>query len=177
MENLRLETDRLIIRNWRESDIEPYAELSADAEVMTYIGDGLPRDMEYARTFVHQMMTLYEERGWIRFAVEHKDSGDFMGFCGYELVDEVLDYGWRYVRKYWGGGYGSEAAIAVLELGRNRYGLKNIQSKSYPENVGSVRIMEKMGLSFLRESTENGRRVVYYGFPDEAAAAEEQGTM
>lgn len=173
MEDLRLETDRLIIRNWKESDIEPYAELSADLEVMTFIGDGAARTTDYARTFVHQMMTLYEERGWIRFAVEHKESGDFMGFCGFELVDGVLDYGWRYARKYWGGGYGSEAAIAVLELGRNQFSLKNIQSKSYTENVGSVRIMEKMGLSFLHESTENDRRVVHYGFPDEAAAAEE----
>jgi len=172
MEDLRLETDRLIIRNWKESDIEPYAELSADLEVMTFIGDGAARTTDYARTFVHQMMTLYEERGWIRFAVEHKESGDFMGFCGFELVDGVLDYGWRYARKYWGGGYGSEAAIAVLELGRDRFSLKNIQSKSYTENVGSVRIMEKMGLSFLHESTENDRRVVHYGFPDEAAAAE-----
>lgn len=173
MEDLRLETDRLIIRNWKESDIEPYAELSADLEVMTFIGDGKARTTDYARTFVHQMMTLYEERGWIRFAVEHKESGDFMGFCGFELIDGVLDYGWRYARKYWGGGYGSEAAIAVLELGRSRFSLKNIQSKSYTENAGSVRIMEKMGLSFLHESTENGRRVVHYGFPDEAAAAEE----
>ena len=97
-----------------------------------------------------------------------------MGFCGYDILDGQLDYGWRYSRDFWGGGYGSEAALACLELGRSRFGLKNIQSKSYPENVGSIRIIEKMGMSFLRESTENGRRVVHYGFPDEATAAEDK---
>lgn len=172
MEDLRLETQRLIVRNWREVDIEPYAALSADSEVMEYIGDGKPRDIQYARDFVHRMIELYEQRGWIRFAVEHKESGEFMGFCGFEMIDGVLDYGWRYSKKYWGGGYGAEAALAVLDLGRNQYGLRNIQSKSFPENVGSIRIMEKMGMSCLAESTENGRRVVHYGFPDEAAAAE-----
>ena len=174
MSDVLVETDRLIIRNWRESDIEPYAALAADPEVMKYIGDGTPRTIEYARRFVHDMMRHQEERGWMRFAVEHKESGELMGFCGYEIQDGVLDFGWRYTRTYWGGGFGSEAAIAVLELGRSRFGLRNIQAKSYPENVGSVRIMEKMGMSYLRDSTENGRRLVHYGFPDEAAAAEDQ---
>jgi RimJ/RimL family protein N-acetyltransferase len=173
VKDLRVETERLIIRNWRESDIDPYAELSADPEVMRYIGDGQPRTREYAESFVHRMMDLYRKRGWIRFAVEHRETGEFMGFCGYdELPDGTLDFGWRYAQDFWGGGYGSEAAIAVLAIGRERYGLKNIQSMSYPENAGSVRIMEKMGMSFLRESKEDGRRIVHYGFPDEAAAAE-----
>jgi len=174
MEDLHVETERLIIRNWKESDIEPYAEIVSDPEVMKYIGNGKPRTIDNARTFVEEMMRLFEERGWIRFAVEHKESGELLGFCGFDLAHGVLDYGWRYARKYWGGGYGSEAAIAVLDIGRNRYGLRNIQSMSYPENVGSIRIMEKMGMSYLHDSTENGRRIVHYGFPDEAAAAQAQ---
>ncbi len=169
--DLRVETERLIIRNWKASDSEPYAAIVADPEVMKFIGDGNPRTIEYATTFVLDMMRLYEERGWIRFAVELKETGELLGFCGYGLQNGVLDYGWRYARSSWGGGYGSEAAIAVLEIGRTRFGLKNIQSKSYPENRGSVRIMERMGMSYLFDSTENGRRVVHYGFPDEAAAA------
>ena len=174
MTELHVETERLIIRNWRTSDIESYAEIVADPEVMRYIGDGQPRTIDYATSFVGSMIRLFEERGWIRFAVELKETGELMGFCGYDLQDGVLDFGWRYARTFWGGGYGTEAAIAVLEIGRNRFGLKNIQAKSFPENAGSVRIMEKMGMSFLFEPTENGRRVVHYGVPDEAAAAQKE---
>ncbi len=165
--SLRLQTARLLVRTWTEADIAPYAALSADPEVMRYIGDGKPRSLAYATDFVHRMMNLYEERGWIRFAVEHMETRRFMGFCGFEETDSgVIDFGWRYSREFWGGGYGSEAAIAVLRLGLDRYHLERIESMSYAENAGSVRIMEKMGMHLLRESEENGRKVVHFGFSD-----------
>lgn len=164
---LRVETPRLIIRNWTEDDIDPYAEMVSDPIVMRFIGNGQPRDRAYAEEFVRRMIQVHEERGWIRFAVEHRESGAFLGFCGFELEDEVIDYGWRYSRKFWGSGYGSEAGLAVLKMGLEQFDLKPIESKSYLDNVGSVVIMKKMGMSFLRESMENGKPVVHYGFPDE----------
>ena len=97
--DLHLETERLIIRNWRASDVKPYAAIVADPEVMKYIGDGKPRTYESAEVFVANMMQLYEERGWIRFAVELKERREFIGFCGFELLEGVLDYGWRYARR------------------------------------------------------------------------------
>jgi len=162
-------TDRLIIRSWKEADIEPYAAMVADSEVMKHIGDGRPRSRDYAVDFVNRMMVLYDERGWIRFAIEHAESGELMGFCGFDSIAEsggVQDFGWRFARKFWGAGFGSEAVLSVLELGRGRYGLKNIESMSYPENIGSIKLFEKMGMTFLRESEEHSRRVVHYGFPD-----------
>ena len=162
-------TERLIIRSWKETDIEPYAAIVADPEVMKHIGDGRPRGRDYAVDFVNRMMDLYDERGWIRFAIEHAESGELMGFCGFDSTDEPdgeQDFGWRFARKFWGAGFGSEAVLSVLDLGRSRYNLKNIESKSYPDNIGSIKLFEKMGMKFLRESEEHGRRVVHYGFPD-----------
>jgi RimJ/RimL family protein N-acetyltransferase len=164
METL-VRTDRLIIRSWSVLDIEPYSAIVEDPEVMRFIGNGLPRDRAYAEEFVLRMIALFEERGWIRFAVEHAESGEFMGFCGFEMNGDVLDFGWRYARKFWGAGYGGEAALAVLSLGRTRYGLTGIESMSYQENVGSVKIFEKMGMRYLRESELDGKKVVHYGFP------------
>ena len=163
---LRVETERLLIRGWTEDDIDPYADMASDPEVMRYIGNGEPRGRDYAEEFVRRMIRLHEERGWIRFAIEHGETGRFMGFCGYEMQDEVLDFGWRYARQFWGGGYGSEASLAVLGIGRETYGLTGIESQSYPENVGSIRIIEKLGMTYLRESVSFGRRIVHYGFPE-----------
>lgn len=161
-------TDRLILRTWSETDIEPYAKMVADPEVMKHIGDGSVRDRAYAEEFVHRMMKLSGERGWIRFAVEHLETGEFMGFCGFDISgtggDSVLDFGWRYARKFWGAGYGGEAVLAALEVGRNRFALTDIESMSYPENIGSIKLFEKMGMNFLRESEEHGRKIVHYGF-------------
>lgn len=164
-------TKRLTIRSWDETDIETYAAMVADPEVMKHIGEGQPRGRDYAEEFVHRMMELFEKRGWIRFAVEHAESGELMGFCGFETAGEsgdVQDFGWRFARKFWGAGYGTEAVLCVLELGRSRYDLPMIESKSYPENIGSMKLFEKMGMSFLRESEEFGRRIVHYGFPDKS---------
>jgi RimJ/RimL family protein N-acetyltransferase len=101
----------------------------------------------------------------MRFAVELKKTGELVGFCGFDVNDGTLDFGWRYARKFWGGGIGGEAALAALELGRSRFGLKGIEARSFSENVGSVKIFHKLGMSFLRESEERGKHVVHYGYP------------
>lgn len=159
-------TDRLVLRNWSEGDIDDYAAMVADPEVMKFIGDGKPRDHVRATDFVHRMIRCQESRGWMRFVVELRETGEFVGFCGFDLDEGVLDFGWRYASKFWGAGYGGEAASAALELGQNVFKLKGIESRSFPENVGSVKIFLKLGMSFLRETEENGKQVVHYGYPE-----------
>ena len=163
-------TERLLLRNWSEKDIDPYACIVSDPEVMKYIGDGKPRTREYAEKYVREMMAHQDGRGWMRFAVEHRETGELMGFCGFEVDGNAQDFGWRYARKFWGAGYGGEAALAALELGRERFGLTGIESKSFSENVGSVKIFDKLGMSFLRESFVDGRHVVHYGYPSDLIA-------
>ena len=160
-------TDRLHLRNWTTDDIDAYAEMVADPEVMKFIGEGVPRGRDYAEEFVRQMIAHQESRGWMRFAVEIRESGELAGFCGFDDKDGRLDFGWRYARQFWGRGYGGEAALAALDLGRDRFGLRGIESMSYPENIGSMRIFEKLGMSYLRTSEVFGREVVHYGYPDE----------
>lgn len=161
-------TERLILRDWSEDDVDANAAIVADPEVMRYIGDGKPRTREHAASFVADMMAHQQTRGWMRFAVEHAETGALVGFSGFEdKGGEALDFGWRLGRDWWGGGYGFEASAAALWVGRNTFGLKKIIAHSYPENAGSVRVMQKMGMSFLGDSAYNGQPLVVYGFPEE----------
>jgi len=160
-------TERLILRNWSLDDVLPYASLVGDPEVMQYIGNGEPRPREHAVAFVEQQMEHQAGRGWMRFAVEHTDSGDLMGFCGVDDARGRLDFGWRYARAFWGAGYGYEAASAALYVCRNEFGLTRITSQSYLDNVGSIRIMQKMGMSDIGMDEAYGQPVVVYGFPSE----------
>ncbi len=160
-------TERLILRDWTTDDTDSYAALSADPEVMRHIGDGQPRDHAYAEDFIKRMIQHQETRGWMRFAIEHQETGELMGFSGFDDKNGPLDFGWRLSRPFWGGGYGFEASAAALWVGQNTFGLTKITAQSYPENVGSIRIMQKMGMSQIGDSEEFGRPLVVYGFPAE----------
>ncbi|MGA0254277.1 MAG: N-acetyltransferase [Bacteroidetes bacterium] len=160
-------TERLLLRNWSMTDVDAYAGIVADPEVMRYIGDGKPRGRGHAEAFVRTMMRHQEERGWMRFAIEHAASGHLIGFSGFDEKDGRLDFGWRLGREFWGGGYGFEACSAALWVGRTSFGLTGMTAQSYPENAGSVRIMQKMGMSELAQKQENGRTLVVYGFPED----------
>lgn len=160
-------TERLILRDWSLDDLDEYAAIVADPEVMAYIGNGAPRQRSYAIDFLATVTDQQERRGWTRFAVEHVKSGALMGFCGVDDKIGRLDFGWRYAKAFWGSGYGYEAAAAALWVCQNTFSLTHITSQSYPENVGSIRIMEKMGMTKIGEGTEFGRSLVIYGFKNE----------
>jgi RimJ/RimL family protein N-acetyltransferase len=160
-------TERLILRDWSSSDLDDYARIVSDPEVMKHIGDGKPRPVQYAEDFIETVLRHQATRGWTRFAVEHAKTGRLMGFCGLDDKIGRLDFGWRYARDFWGSGYGYEAAAAALWVSQNTFQLTHITAQSYAENVGSVRIIEKMGMAPIGEGTDFGRPLVIFGFPEE----------
>ncbi len=161
---MHLETPRLIIRSWQDRDVGPYAQIVADPDVMRFIGDGLIHTYEQAQQFVHTMMATDEERGWIFWAVAHQETSALMGFCGFGVMDGQLDFGWRYAREFWGHGYGTEAAQAVLRYGIETCGFQTIRSVAYTENRASIRIMEKIGMRFERFGSTHHKQVAYYAW-------------
>jgi len=151
MKQLISETERLIIRNWSEEDIPPYAKIIGDPEVMKFIGDGSPRPYEEAIRAVKKYNGQIEDQGWARFAVELKENNTIIGFCGYDHYNGELDFGWRLGKQYWGKGYATEAAQKVLRLGVEQFQFPRIVSVSFKENVGSLNLMRKLGLTFEKE--------------------------
>jgi RimJ/RimL family protein N-acetyltransferase len=159
---MRIETPRLALRSWTLNDVAPYARIVADPEVMRHVGTGAVQSPRQAEEFVRRMRALEASRGWILWAVELMQSCELAGFCGYGTLDGRLDFGWRLARKFWGQGFGTEAAAAALQHGVARYGLTDIRAVAYEKNRGSIRIMEKIGMNFESAATRHGRPVVIY---------------
>lgn len=158
------ETQRLIIRNFNPEDIPHYAKIVSDPDVMRFIGDGKPQSFNQAKDYIESNIENFNKTGWSRFAIELKETGELIGFCGYSIYNNELDFGWRYAKKHWRKGFGYEAAKAVLEIGLTNFKFKRIVCIFYPENVGSKRIIERLNFKFEKEINLFGKKVLQYVF-------------
>jgi RimJ/RimL family protein N-acetyltransferase len=146
-----LQTARLVLRQWRESDLAPFARMNADPEVMRHFPSVLTREQSDA--LVRRIATHFEKHGFGPWAVEVRDSGAFAGFTGLSIpafdapFTPCVEIGWRLAREHWGQGYATEAARASLAYGFDALGLEEIVSFAVRENRASRRVMEKLGMT------------------------------
>lgn len=160
MNKLSINTDRLLLRRWRDEDVEPFAAMCSDPEVMRYIGSGATRTRAQAQTSIQAYECEWEKNGFGLFAVELLEDGRFLGFTGLaepSFLPEIMpavEIGWRLARQNWGKGYASEAAQAALNFGLENLGLSEIVGIHQTENRASGRIMEKLGMHFDRETID-----------------------
>ena len=165
---INIETDRLLLRGWRQEDVEPYARLCADAEVMRYIGGGATLTREGSEEQAWRFVGHWEERGFGLWAIEEKGGGEFVGFVGLAFQedwtegDHKVEMGWRLGREFWGRGFATEGARASVGFGFEELGLERIISIIQPENRASRRVAEKAGLSLRGETRWRGSDVVWY---------------
>lgn len=161
----RLETERLVLREWTEDDVEPFAAMNADPDVMRYIGDGLPRTVQQSREAVELMMRRWDEQGWGTFAVELAETREFVGFAALAVpafLPEILpavEVGWRIERRRWGQGLAPEAARAVMGFAFDELGLDRVVSCIHSQNAASIRVAEKLGMTLERETVVPVREV------------------
>lgn len=144
-------TERLVLRRWRDSDIEPFAALNADPEVMEFFADR--QDAAASADFVARIGTSFTERGYGLWALERRDTGEFIGFAGlWTLPDGSpapggVEVGWRLARSAWGHGFATEAARASLADGIRRLDVSEIWSWAVEANVGSIAVMRRLGMT------------------------------
>lgn len=144
------ETARLKLRQWREADREPFAALNADPEVMEYFPAPISREASDKSMDTSQAKLM--EQGWGLWAVERRDSGEFIGFTGLSIPVRVLpcspcvEIGWRLARAHWNHGFASEAARAALRAGFTRAGMDEIVSFTALQNRRSRTVMERIGM-------------------------------
>lgn len=151
-----IETERLLLREWEESDAIGFYEMNADAEVLKYTGDTPFDSIEDASKFIRDYAE-YERHGYGRWAVVLKSDARFIGFCGLKMNEESqVDLGFRFIRKYWRQGYATEAAQACLDFGLNELGIKEIVGRAMPENVASIRVLQKIGMNYWKTGTCEG---------------------
>lgn len=145
------ETGRLILRPWRESDLEPFSVLNADPVAMEFMRGQLDRAQSDA--LVRKISVGMALNGFGLWAVEVKDGAPFVGFTGLSIPSfstrftPCVEVGWRLLRDHWGHGFATEAARKSVELGFERFGLKEIVSFTTVANTRSRAVMERIGMS------------------------------
>ncbi len=167
-----IETSRLLLRPWRNEDLAPYARICTDPEVMRYLSGAMtPKQSEEQ---VSAFVRHWKERGFGLWAVEEKSSATFIGFIGLLYHEEwtegehKTEVGWRLDRSFWGRGLATEGARASLHHGFEELGLERIISIAVPENVASLRVMEKLGMTLRGETRFKGYDVVWYAVDRQA---------
>ena len=153
------ETERLIIRHFELRDIEHAYQMNLDKEVSRYTGDGGVVDRnEIERRIKDHVLGDYKKHGYGRFAVELKSTGEFIGFTGLKYLEDMdeVDIGFRFKRAHWGKGIATESVLPCLEYGFNVLKLKRIIAMVLPENIGSVNVLKKIGMTYEKEVIEDG---------------------
>lgn len=145
------QTTRLVLRRWRESDREPFAQMNADSAVMEYMVGVLDRARSDA--FVDRIESHFTEHGFGLWAIEVLGGAPFVGFVGLHRVGfeahftPAVEVGWRLARSAWGHGYATEAAREACRIAFMELRLDAIVSFTVPTNARSRSVMERLGMS------------------------------
>ena len=156
MTGARLETDRLLLRRWKPSDLESYAEMCRDPDVMRFIGSGETRTRGQCERGIEAMERHWDEKGFGLFALELRENGRFIGYTGLsepDFLPEIMpavEIGWRLSRDQWGKGYATEAARAAMQFGFHTLELPSIVSIFQLGNDPSRQIVRKLGMDLDR---------------------------
>lgn len=162
---MRLESARLLLQPWAEIDSMEFRPIAQDPRVMRYINDGQPWTDSVIQEFVERQIEAYSVRAYCRWKLILKDTGEMAGFCGAGMLDGLSDpeIGWWLAHRFWGQGLAVEAARVALDDIFTRIALERVISVAIPENLRSIRIMEKLGLSYQENGMRKGIPVVIYG--------------
>ena len=152
-------TPRLLLRPWRDADREPFAVLNADPQTMAFFASPVSREASDAS--IDAWQAQFAQQGFSNWAVERRDSHEFIGFVGLTVPRRVLPFspcveiGWRLARAHWGQGYATEAARTVLRAGFAQIGLASIVSFTTLMNLPSRAVMERIGLIDAQQNFEH----------------------
>ena len=148
----RLITDRLVMREWLDSDRKPYATLNADPDVMRHFPATLTS--QQSDEMVDRMIASWRDNGFGLWAVERSDTAEFIGFVGLAAPSwqaaftPCVEVGWRLDKKHWGNGFAPEAARAALQWGFDNIEPPGEQFVSFATqgNLKSQKVMQKIGM-------------------------------
>ncbi|KAB8049023.1 GNAT family N-acetyltransferase [Janthinobacterium rivuli] len=147
---MELVTPRLVLRQWRDSDLAPFAALNADPRVMACFPAPLARDASDA--MARRCSGLIAERGWGFWAVALRENDACIGMTGLHIpavelpCSPCVEIGWRLAFDYWGQGYAHEAAQAALQAGYERVQLPEIVAFTALSNLRSSTLMARLGM-------------------------------
>ena len=162
--NVVIETERLLLRTFTELDATLIYELNLDPDVTLYTHDPV-KDITHAKEILEKTIlpqyALYNHGRW---AVHLKPTLEFLGWCGLKYRSELneIDLGYRFKKDHWGKGFATEAVYASIKYGFNKLNLQRIVGRAEIENIGSLKVLEKCGMTYIGDEEVDGYPVKTY---------------
>ena len=159
----QIETERLILRMFSPDDAETFQRIWNDPLVMKYI-EGWRPSLEESRAVMTRLLERWREQGFGQWAIVHKEEGKPIGYAGFKYLDNTPEVELLYGvdAPYWNQGYTTEAASACLHYVFEHTALDRIVAVAEPENTGSWRVMEKLGMKREKIARYYNQDLVYY---------------
>ena len=154
-----IETSSLILREFTKDDFESVYEFNSNHDVHKYTGDEITNTLEKAREIIEKIwLKDYNTYGYGRWAVVYKPDNKIIGFAGLKYLPEIneTDIGYRFLPQYWGLGIASEVSKEIIKYGFEQLSLERIIGIAMPENIGSWKVLEKMGLTLYKTDAYDG---------------------
>ncbi|MGA9997820.1 MAG: GNAT family N-acetyltransferase [Pyrinomonadaceae bacterium] len=151
-------TSRLTLRMFRPDDLDDLYSLFSDPDVVRYVGTGETASRAETETALQGIMNHWERHGFGRWAILDRHSQKFIGYGGLRMLIDTPEVVYHLAKAYWGMGLATEMATASLRFGFQEKNFERIVAIAKPENLASVRVMQKIGMSYERHTS-------YYNFP------------
>jgi len=154
MNNHLFTTPRLGFRTWQSFDLDDFAAINSDPEVMRFFQN--PYSKDDTQAMMERMQNMYQEKGYCYFAVDHLETKELIGTIGlgWKTFESdftpCVDIGWRIGKKWWNKGLASEGAKACLEFGKD-LGIQEVVSMASVGNLASIEVMKKIGMSYWKD--------------------------
>jgi len=169
MSDMTVETSRLLLRRMAASDAAELYQATGDHEVMRYWNSGGDQDIEQAKQRIDRINNHWEEHGFGDWGVVEKESGRLIGFSGLHYVADIseVNIGYAFEKSKWRQGLGFETGQAILDFGFRELGLSEVVAIIMPDNIASIKLAEKFGMTFWKQFMWGGAPHVAYSMSHE----------
>jgi RimJ/RimL family protein N-acetyltransferase len=167
-------TERLVLRPFKASDLDAFAEMNADPEVVMFLGNGQPVDRQESWKIMAWLLGHWQLRGFGSWAVEERETKRFVGRVGlfYPEGWPGIEISYVLARSAWGKGYATEGARTTMSHAFEKLKIPRVISLIHPANHSSVKVAEKLGEAFERRMEFNGRTLLVYGRDNPTTSAQ-----
>ena len=146
--------------------------LNSDSDVIRYTGDVAFKNLDEAKALIENYVA-YKKYGYGRWSVILKENNgrlpdqfgqELLGWCGLKFQEDtkLIDLGYRFFKKYWNKGYATESARACVEYGFQKLGMTEIMARAAKENIASIEVMKKVGMTYWKDGECHEEPGVYY---------------
>ena len=158
------ETPRLFLSRFTEEDAPLIYKLNSDPEIVKYVHEPVLENEEQAKKILTEIILPQYKLNLGRWAIHTRDNYEFIGWCGLKYIKEtgIIDLGYRLLKSAWGYGYATEAAQYTIIYGLRELKVETIIGMAHVENVASLKILEKIGMKFIKNDVTEGVPVKVY---------------